>query len=264
MISTFELYEKFCGTVNTHQGGHARPNRNFLHWVNDVVLEIYEEEIAEWEKSQVITDRLSPFLKSVNVVVTAMPNQMWDLVKLPEDYEHFAAARIWKRGDDFCGCSTCDTVDGKTGKTTKCDFTLIDPDEMEAAKNASDAKIIEKEITKVTNNRWGAICEHKYKGPTEKNRICTQYDKGIKLAPKGVGMVIVDYFRLPIPATFEYTILNPNTETEYIQYNPSSKKVEFSQTVIPDILARLQKKYGTFVREQVLYDQGERERMTKR
>lgn len=264
MITTFELYEKFCGTVNTHQGGHARPNRNFINWVNDVTIDIFMEEIKEWEKTQIITDRLSPFLKSVNVVVTGMPNQMWDLIKLPSDYEHFSSARIWKRADEFCGCSTCDTIDGKDGKEKKCDFRLIDEDEMEFAKQASDASIKEVTITKVPNDKWGAICSHRTMGPTSEKPICTQYDKGLKIAPKGTGVVIVDYFRLPVNATFEYTLLNPGAENEYIQYNANtSKPVEFSKTLIPEMLDRLQKKYGTFTRENILYDQGERERLIK-
>lgn len=264
MINIFQLWEKFCGKVNTHQGGHARPHRNFLGWVNDIRLEIFEEEYKAWEKNRIITDRLSPFLKSVNIVLTGVSNQMWDLAKLPDDYEHFASARIWKNNGEPCGCNTCETIDGSTGKKTTCNF-LLDADEMAKAKEESDARLCEISIDKVDNARWGAICSHKTQSP-QKTGIpkCTQYDGGLKIAPKGTGVIILDYFRLPVEAVFNYTILNPNTENEYIEYVPAgSVQLEFTQLLIPEFIDRLQKRYGTFVREPGLYEQGELERRIK-
>lgn len=264
MITSFQLWEKFCGKVNTHQGGHVRPNRNFIDWVNDIRLEIFEEEYKAWEKSQIITDRMSPFLRSVNIVVTGVASQMWDVVKLPADYEHFSSARIWKRGDEACGCNDCETIDGKTGQKTECKFVL-DKDEMELARQEADSKLCEISIDKVDNARWASLCNHKTLSP-QKTGVpkCTQFDGGLKIAPKGTGIIILDYFRLPREATFAYTITNPNTENEYIQYDANnSVTLEFSQLLIPEFLDRLQKRYGTFVREPGLYEQGEMDRRTK-
>lgn len=264
MIDLFKLWEKFCGKVNTHQGGHFRPNRNFVSAVNDIRLEIFEEEYKAWEKSQIITDRMSPFLRSVNVIVTGISNQMWDLIVKPGDYEHFSSMRIWKRDNVACGCKTNETIDGRTGKKTECKF-LLDADEVELAKQENDARICEISVTKVTNNRWASICNHKTLSP-QKTGIpkCTQYDGGLKIAPKGTGVIILDYFRLPVEGTFDYTILNPNTEDEYIQYNlAGSQPLEFTELLIPEFLDRLQKRYGTFVREPGLYEQGEMDRRVK-
>jgi len=264
MIDLFKLWEKFCGKVNTHQGGHFRPNRNFVSAVNDIRLEIFEEEYKAWEKSQIITDRMSPFLRSVNVVVTGVSNQMWDLIKLPADYEHFSSARIWQRDGEACGCNSCDTIDGSTGKESSCKF-LLDADEMELAKNEADSRICEVTIDKVDNARWGAICNHRTLSPQKTGKPkCTQFDGGLKIAPKGTGVIILDYFRLPKEGTFDYTIINPNTEDEYIQYNAGgSQPLEFTELLIPEFLDRLQKRYGTFVREPGLYEQGEMDRRGK-
>lgn len=264
MIDIFELYEKCVGKVNTHQGGHIRPNRNFVDWVNDIRLEIFEELCAEYEKTQMISDRLSPFLKSKNIIVSGVSNQMWDVVKLPADYEHFASARIWKRNDVACGCFTCGTIDGATGEDAACK-NWMDADDIAKAKEESDSQIVEISIEKIDNNRWGAVCSHRTLSPQKTGKPkCTQYEGGLKLAPKGTGVIILDYFRLPQKATFDYTILNPNTETEYIQYNAStSKKLEFTELLIPEFLDRLQKRYGTFVREPELYNQGELDRRGK-
>lgn len=265
MIDIFKLWERFCGKVNTHQGGHARPNRNFLGWVNDIRLEIFEEEYKAWEKSQIITDRMSPFLRSVNVVVAGVSNQMWDLVKLPADYAHFASARQWKRGQEPCGCTGCDTIDSTTGKKSECKITVLDADEVELAKINEDSKICESSIDKVDNARWSALCSHKTLSPQKTGEgKCTQYDGGLKIAPKGLGIIILDYFRLPIEAKFNYDILNPNTENEYIQYNPNgSQSLEFSELLIPEFLDRLQIKYAGFIREGGLWQQGEAERRSK-
>lgn len=264
MIDSFQLYEKLIGKVNSHQGGHVRPHRNFLDWVNDIRLEIFEEEYRAWEKNQIISDRLSPFLKSMNIIVTGVSNQMWDVVKLPVDYEHFASARIWKRGDEACGCNSCATIDGSTGKEAACKFVL-DDDEIQKMKEETDGQLCEISIDKVDNARWGAICKHATLSP-QKTGIpkCTQFDGGLKIAPKGTGIIILDYFRLPTPATFDYTILNAGLENEYIQYNSvTSKKLEFTSLLIPEFLDRLQKRYGTFVREPGLYEQAETDRRVK-
>ncbi len=263
-IDSFQLFEKLCGKVNTHQGGNIRPHRNFLDWVNDIRLEVFEEEYAAWEKNQIVSDRLSPFLKSINIVVSGVPNQMWDVVKLPADYEHFSSARIWKRGEQVCGCNTCDTIDGKTGQKTTCQYVL-DDDERERLQSQSDGNLCEITIEKVPNNRWGALCSHATLSPMKTGiPKCTQFDGGLKVAPKGSGIIILDYFRLPKKATFDYTIINPNTEDEYIQYNANtSQKLEFTELLIPEFLDRLQKRYGTYIRENGLYEQGEADRRVK-
>lgn len=261
MITSFELWQKLIGKVNTHQGGHVRPHRNFVDWVNDISFALFEEEYGVWEKTQQITDRMMPFLESVNVLVTSKSGQMWDLVTLPTYYEHFSSARIYKKKELYCGDRSLITIDGDTGKETRC-ANYIDEDDKELLRRQQDASICEITITKVKNNQWGAICKHKSKGPSMDNPICTQYKAGLKLAPKGIGVIVMDYFKLPTKCTFDYTITNPGTESEYIQYNPASIPLDWSQTMINEFINRLQKNYGTFVREPLLYEQGERDRNT--
>lgn len=261
MITSYELWQQFIGKVNTHQGGHVRPHRNFVDWLNAISLALFEEEYAVWEKTQQITDRLMPFLNSVNVLVTSTPGQMWDLVTLPTGYEHFSSARIYKKKDLYCGDRSLNTIDGNSGKESRCN-NYIDEDDKELLKRQQDANICEITIGKVKNNQWGAICEHKTKKPSHSNPICTQYKNGLKIAPKGIGIIVMDYFKLPTKCTFDYTITDPGTENEYIQYDINSIPLEWSQTMINEFLTRLQKNYGTFVREPILYEQGERDRNT--
>lgn len=264
MIDLFDLYQKLVGKVNTHQGGHVKPNGNFVNWVNTIQLEIFEDAYKDWEKDQSVSDRLSPFLVSKNVVVKKVPGQMWDVITLPEDYEHFASARVRQQGGKFYGCSTCETIDGTTGKKASCEF-LMDEDELQAYLEKEDSRMLEQPVDKVNNGRWASLIKHRTMSPNVTGiPKCTQFDGGLKVAPKGTGVLILDYFRLPRPGSFNFTIINPNTENEYIEYNSvGSNPLEFSQSVIPEFLTRLQKIYGTFTREPLLWEQGERDKVNQ-
>lgn len=252
MISLFDLWEEFIGTVNTHQGGHVKPNRNFVMWVNSISKDLFKEKCEDYQKSQILSDDITIFLKTVNINVPLVPNQMWDLIKTPPDYEFFADARVYRRGAGdnakACGCIVYDTIDGKTGDKGQC-TDYIDEDELAAMQAQQDANLCEVGINKVPTNRWQAICEHRNLKPTVNNPKCTQFDKGFKIAPKGIGVIILDYFRAPAKATFDYTILNPGLENEYIQFAATSLPLEWKSTMVPEFIAQLQKKYGRFVRE---------------
>jgi hypothetical protein len=263
MITLFDLWEKFTGKVNTHQGGGVRPNRNFVQWVNDISLAIFEEEYQAWEKSQVISDRLMPFLVSMNVIVNPTGGQLWDIVKVPANYEHFSSARVIRKNGNSCGDSELVTVDGRDGCTeVKCDL-YIDADEKKLLQQKADNKLKEITIEKIVNNRWAGLLDHESDKPSWDKPACTQYDGGLKVAPKGLGVIILDYLRLPVKGTFAYTIVDAGLETEYIQYDDgNSVPLEWSQTLINEFINRLKKDYGTFVREEMIYQHGENEKRT--
>lgn len=255
MISLFDLWEELAGTVNTHQGGHIKPNRNFTKWANTISLDIFKDMVEDYQRSQVMSDELTIFLSTVNVIVPRVPAQKWDIIKLPDTYKFFASAKVVRRAGDngAACCDTCDTIDGATGDCKK----YIDPDEIALEAQAADDNLTEWPIEKVPTNRWAGVCNHVNLPPTLINAKITQYDQGFKLAPKGLGIIVMDYFRTPRPATFAFTILNPGAENEYIQYDAvTSLPLEWGDTMIPEFLARLQKKYGRFVREQVIEQAG--------
>ena len=253
MITLFSLYEKFCGAYNTQQGGHVRPNRNFVDWVNDTSIELFEEYVAVAEKNQMIADYLKPFLVSVNVIVNPKPGSMHDEITLPKDYEHYSSARVFYDGNNK-GCiddisKPC--IDGVTAEICESPFFDVD-DQVILSKNSSG--LCEVSITKIDNQRWGSICSHKTQGPTLVNPKITQYDQGLKIAPKNLGIIVLDYYRKPIDGTFLFTITNPGAIDEYIQFDPSSKPIEWSSVLINEFLNRMGKKYGKYVREQFIYE----------
>lgn len=251
MITLFDLWENFIGEVNTHQGGHVKPNRNFKNWCNTISKDIFNDLYAEYEKTRVISTMLNPFLVVKNVVVTGIPNQMWDQVVKPSNYNYFASARRLTKNGKSCGCNVYDTIDS-AGKETECD-QYIDEDELQALQMQADNNLCEVVIDKVKTNQWAAVCQHKTKGPTIEKPKCAEYDGGLMIAPKNMGIIILSYFRKPKEATFEYTITNPGAENEYIQYNSStSQPLEWDDKMMPEFLSRLKDKYGVFVREPLI------------
>src|SRR5438128_8793083 len=103
MITLFELYEIFIGEANTHQGGHAKPHRNFVNWVNTISKDIMNALVAEFEKTGVFSEMLTRFLVTKNVYVTPVPSQMWNMITFPPDYNYFATASVILKGDLSCG-----------------------------------------------------------------------------------------------------------------------------------------------------------------
>lgn len=249
MIDLFDLYEETCATVNTVQGGHIRPHRNFTKWVNTISMDLFKEFYREFETSQVIPDELDIFLRSTNMIVTPTPGQMFDVVKFPDEYKFFASARL-RTYQNRCYANPSMEVAIMGDK-------VMDEDERQQYLLEADQLISEIGITKKTNNRWEALTSRKTFRPSLTDPYCTQFDGGLKIAPKNTGMIVVDYFRLPPDATFEYTIIGEGTEDEYIQYNATtSRKLEWANTMRPRFIAALKAKYGDMVANQSLYEHG--------
>lgn len=254
-IDLYELYLLATATFNTQQNGHLRPERNFMAWVNDISIELFNELCDEWEKTQSISDALSiPFLKSINVPLLANDRKSYDILPYPEDYGRFSSARIFLKTDNKgIVCKGLQTMDVSTGKCT------VWKDEDDLAKEARNAgnEYREIPIKKIDNARWGSVQDHRMLGPTPTRPYLTQYQNGFKVAPRNVGVIIFDYLKNPGPAILDYTINTDGT----INYDQSgSTQLEWTKLVQPTIIARLKKRYGSFIGEPALYGQGEAER----
>lgn len=232
MITLFELWEKFAGEYNTHQGGHIRPHRNFTNWVNDISLEIFGEKYEEWQKSQSNSDHLAPFLRSKPIQLKKA-TKTYDLLEFPLDYGHFSSCRYIHKGDNV-------PVPVKQNG----DYYYPKSEDVEVT------------IELIDNDRWGAIGKHKFKSPQLKKPYITQFQDGFKVAPVGIGTVIVDYFKEPEKATFLYTI-GPGDQ---IIFDTTSKNLEWSPLVLKDFMTRLGMKYGKFIREPLIYQTSEKEK----
>jgi len=241
MIDVYDLWLDFCSEYNTHQRGHVRPQSTFLRWVNTISKELFEEKFSNWPKNQTLSDNLArPFLRS-RVIRVENGKGFNDIIPYPGDYAHFSSARFFLSKNVIVEPpSLADTVDGF--------YTLEDVEE---------TVYTESVVTLVDNNRWSSLLEHKFKKPTVNNPAISQYDSGFKIAPKRIPYIIFDYLKIPVDATFAYT-LGPGDQIIYDR--DKSKKLEWNSLTKVEFLSRLGLKYGKFIGGQMVYEMSNAEK----
>ena len=256
MINIFSLYESLRGRVNAHQGGHIRPS-DFIDWVHEVQIDLFNDRVEDFQKTQKIADEITPFLDSFNVNISNVSGSNWDLVAKPIGYSNYASARIIKKGGISCGCKGLTEIDNDGAETKDKCLAYIDEDEAIELKNNSDKENCEVGITLVDNDRWSSICKHPRKKPTCDSPKITQYGKGFKIVPKGCATsIIMDFFRTPKKPVFNYTVINPQQENEYYQFvQAGSVDLEWDEQLLPLFISKLMDKYATFVGDGNLWQQ---------
>lgn len=259
MIGINKLWMTFIAQVNTWQGGFWSPQANFTEAVNDIQNELMNDKVAKWQESQILTDEVSPFLETVNVKLVTNSNRPYDTAILPPNYVHYSSARVIIINDEGCGCKDKKDIDGQTGCIVECsaDNKYIDPDTILLEEKHAQDEICEGQVKIIDNQRWAALCDSFTKRPTISKPAITLFAGGIKVYPKHVGIIIMDYFRKPAEAVFNYT-LGPNDE---IIFDPNgSIDLEWPESVQPEFIARLMKKYAMYTGQEGLYQMGEMER----
>jgi hypothetical protein len=253
-IYTFDLYQKSISAFNTHQRGHMRPNGNFIHWCEEVSMELFREECAEWEKTQVVSDALRPFFRSVNAVVVRVPGRPYGTIAYPADYGYYSSARILTRGSIVCSCHDIPTMNGRTGNGCN---PYVDPDEAALGEMASSMELCEVAVKKVPNDKWGAVCDHPTMKPTLKKPKLTIFEGGFKVAPADAAVIVLDYIKLPRKPVFNYTV-GPDDQIIYVP--AGSVPLEWDESMIPQFLARIGQRYGKYIREPMMYQASTQEK----
>ena len=253
----FDLWGKFCSGNNTFQGGMFRPERDFEKNVNAISSQAFVEFTAQDEKDQQIDDWLAPFANTVNIITTPLSgNEV--LARYPKDnngkliYGAYKAVRSLQHKDQcFCDESSDIYQDGKCAD--KADTDLQRQRRIEAYKNG----IVERPVNKVESSHWGACLEHETKCPTFESPKLTQFKDGFKVAPRQVSVIVLDYYRNPVPAKFAYTIAPGNVQTgagDYLIYDQAnSVALEWPESMIPYFLDKLQQIYSKFTRDTGLF-----------
>jgi hypothetical protein len=273
MIDLFQLWEKFIGSVNMPQGGAVKPHRNFEHWVYDISISMYEEKFTDWERSQKNTDDLSrPFLKSVSLQVQDVPGSNYGLVKFPPDYGHYSSTRYFTKKDSdkgvpLPGLEFCDCNGKKIDVSGDCPnfldeeiFDILKQEQIQKQneQDTENAELFQEyPVDKITNSRWGAALEHRFMGPKKTRPLVTDTNGGLKVAPAGVGIIILDYLKKPSPVKFAYKVTPGNEQTGegdvFVYDQQNSVQLEWSELVVNEFVYRLEEKYGKFVRDQFTY-----------
>ena len=254
MIDIFDLYNKFCADNNTFQGGFVRPERDFENIVNTISFETWNEWTAQAEKSQETNDNLRPFLISVNIIVTPSAGN-YGIAAYPKDkdkeYARYSVARVLSHNDD-CVCD----FDKDTYQEGECKER-----ETAEAKEARVEKykdgITERLCVKVESSKWSSMLEHKTKCPTFENPGITQFDKGFKVAPRKVSVIVLDYYKKPVSGKFSYTIAAGNPQTgagDYLVYDKNNSiPLEWPETMIPYFIDKLRESYARYTRDGGLF-----------
>ena len=117
--------------------------------------------------------------------------------------------------------------------------------------------VMESEVEMISNQRWSAVLKHLTKYPTYENPKITQINNGFKVAPREVGVVVLNYYKKPKEATFIYTNSTANLQTgaggQIIYDKKNSQPLEWTPTVKNEFLINLGIRFGIYTREQFMF-----------
>jgi hypothetical protein len=224
---------------NTHQSGFFRPVRDFMPAVNAISQELFNTLSKHLEKNSRITDMLIPFARRMNVVVE-QTNSI-DFGPYPKDYSCFSSARILMQKELPCVDKSCEAL--KNGECIPAEdladfFPVV-------------SEYTEVEITDVSDSKFASAVKHVTKRPTTESPIGTRIAEGYQIYPRGIGVILMSYYRNPAPAVMDYTVRVSGVD-EYIDYKKaSSVQLEWSQQMVPAFLYKLSMRYGLFVDDQL-------------
>lgn len=254
MINIYDLYLKTLGAVNSHQAGFLPPNV-FEGMAHAISMELFAEKFANIGRSQKLDDELAkPFLKTVNITLVSQPGKPYDLAPYPAGYEYHATSRVLRKSEsddeEGCGC-LCEKADiqDKEGKVYKYE----DPDYKELREKSAGAELCETNLEKIDTMRWQALCEDSFKKPSYAKPKMTQFDSGFKVAPKGIGIIVMDYFISPVKPVLAHTT---GASDEFLYDAGNSVHLQWSETLINEFISRLKRNYGAFTRDQFMYQAG--------
>jgi len=245
MIDSYELYQDFKTWVNTQQGGFFPPQTIFIKVANIASLKLWNKYTAIAEKSQEIKDNLLPFLIGKNVIAKTK-NSFYGVFEPPEDYGRFATAKILVTKDGA-------TVPDKNIDDGKCCNGIIDKEMEESMAEKYYNTVIESEVQMIDNQRWSACLKHLTKFPTYDRPKMTQINKVFQVAPRDVGVIVLNYYKKPTPATFVYTQATPDLNTgaggQVIYNRQQSIPFEWSETVKNELLGMIKEVYIGYTRD---------------
>lgn len=250
LMDLFDLYRKLISLVNSAQGGFIRPQSNFQDWVNAINTELFRDMFSEFEKMQQLSDEYKkPFLRTVNAVVVSVPGAAYDTFLYPADYEYFSSARIMSRKDNgkICARSGCDFIKDTDKDGRAVTYRWNDPDLQALRAKAEQAELAELPVQLVDNQVWASVLEHETKGPTMARPYINQFEGGFRIAPAGIGIIVLDYLRTPRSAIFAFT---PGTGDTVIYDKPNSQQLEWTGIVENEFLSRMAMKYAIYTRNE--------------
>lgn len=248
VANLFTIFQALISEVNVQQSGQIRPVEDFVRWLNTVSLDMFRDYTADAEITQLNADTLAPFRQSVNIQIQQIAGSRFGFIPNPTDYEAYSSMRIL-RHKEATTCAMDNTLPCITDKG-KC-LQVVDSDYAAMEQKYAGTNLIELTVNLIDNQRWGSCLDHITKGPTFDNPKATQKKGGFFIAPAGLSVVVLDYYKTPTPYIFAYTI---DPATDIIVYDAgNSQQSEWSEGMQNEILTRLRKKYGVHVGDEKQY-----------
>ena len=243
-IDIFDLWTAFNGLVNSTQGGFYPPVTVFMSAVNAISRNMWDEKNNMAENNQDLEDDLSPFIATKNCIVVNGLSSTFGVFDYPSDYGAYSAARmILYKGKVVEGTEDC----GKAATDDQTKYEFIE-------KYLND--ITEVNVTKISNSKWASCLSSVTKMPTLESPKILQTDKGMKVCPRKIGVIILDYYTQPVSAVFAYDTTPGNIQTgsgDQIIYNKGkSIQLQWANTLIDEFLWRLAERFGITTKDTFL------------
>lgn len=227
---------------NTSQAGFYRPRPDFELAAHEASLDIFNTLAAHMGQSEKIDTWLMPFTKTVNIAVKHVTSRSY--IPKPADFEYYSSSRVIVGRDKLLCKDGCDLLDGDcVTEYAELDKSMFATDEVEYEEHEAEL---------VKSSRWAAATSHVTKGPKISKPYLKLLDDGYQVAPKEVGVIVMDYLRKPVAPVFDYTEEQVG-EDVYLRYKKdTSKQLEWSEVLIPVFLYRIGKRYGLTIKDQLV------------
>ena len=256
-MTTIDIYQTWqnCLTLfNVQQGGQLPP-WVFNNWYNEVSDMLFKKYAKKFATEQVLVDMLIPFTKRINIVAPPQPGGYYGVAPYPTDYEFFLNASVlYQKKENTCFFNKNYPIIDGDGKQKRYE----DPDIQQLKIAYAGVNVLESAMLKVDLDKWQSCLNHPSKSPTLDSPKMMQGDKsGMWIAPKFVTAIVLYYLKTPVKAVFSYTV---SAQDILIYDQAGSTQLEWSEQMMPEFLAELQKKYNIYVNDPNGYQMGDNDK----
>lgn len=214
MIPTDYIYTSSKRVVNKDQSGNFKPAL-FNTYISMVNRAMFTLGVSRFQKSQQITDNMTPFLKKRQLILPSNGKFI-----RPDDYINLASFRSLYRVSDG-------TYDKSGLQLTKPIFR-------------------EKKIDVLDTNQITARLGSHINPPSIKSAVAEQLDGYWQVYPNDIGTVVLAYFRKPSEPIWTYTINKNGVEVN----NPATTiNLEWNWQLANDIIIVVSKLFSGSVKE---------------
>jgi hypothetical protein len=233
MIRIDKLYEDFSSLNNIGQGGFFRPVADFVPAMHEASLEMFNILAAQQKKTQKVEDALLPFVKAASITVEKIGRNY--IAMYPKDYKYYKAGGIIATDEKAFAEEDTEVWQGgecMLSEEQKADFFPKNEDYNRYP------------LTKILANQWNGLISHPNRKPTFFYPFIVQRDIGFEVAPKEIGVIVIDYYRLPKEPVYNYDEIVQKPDLFISFKEEGSVHLEWGEEMIPAFLYRMSKRYG--------------------